>query len=114
MGVKEALEFFETPKRRRQALENVRGKTFAVEASSRLRKVVASTSLGSSPARLLRQPPPGDVEEFAHSWLRRAVERLDRYEVNAAFVFDGARLQLGLELTSRRRLALASPRPQRL
>ena len=52
MGVKEALEFFEIPKGRRQTLENVRGKTFAVEASSWLHKIIASTSLGSSPARL--------------------------------------------------------------
>ena len=46
MGIKDALEFFEMPKGRRQTLENIRGKTFAVEASSWLHKIIASTSLG--------------------------------------------------------------------
>ena len=32
MGIQEALEFFEIPKGRHQTLENVRGKTFAVDA----------------------------------------------------------------------------------
>ena len=91
MGIKDALEFFEIPKGRRQTLENIRGKTFAVEASSWLHKIIASTSLGSLPARLFRQLPPGNMEEFVHSWLRRAVECLDQYDVNVVFVFDGAR-----------------------
>ena len=32
MGIQGALEFFEIPKGRHQTLENVRGKTFAVDA----------------------------------------------------------------------------------
>ena len=91
MGIQDALEFFEIPKGRHQTLENIRGKTFAVDASSWLHKIIASTSLGSLPARLFHQLPPGDVEELVHSWLRRAVECLDQHDVDVAFAFDGAR-----------------------
>ena len=91
MGIQDALEFFEIPKGRHQTLENIRGKTFAVDASSWLHKIIASTSLGSLPARLFHQLPPGNMEEFVHSWLRHTVECLDQYDVNVVFVFDGAR-----------------------
>ena len=91
MGVQDALEFFEIPKGRHQTLENIRGKTFAVDASSWLHKIIAFTSLGSLPARLFRQLPPGNMEEVVHSWLRCAIDYLDQYNINVVFVFDGAR-----------------------
>ena len=44
MGIQEALEFFEIPKGRRQTLENVRGKTFAVDSRGEERYMKKSST----------------------------------------------------------------------
>ena len=44
MGIQGALEFFEIPKGRHQTLENVRGKTFAVDSRGEERYMKKSST----------------------------------------------------------------------
>ena len=66
MGIQGALEFFEIPKGRHQTLENVRGKTFAVDALYWIDENLSYGSLDSLGGCLLYQFVPDNTQYIAN------------------------------------------------
>ena len=91
MGIKDWLEYCNVPKGRTNTLEEVKGKTFAVDASSWMHKILLSGSLGSVPARLFHQFPPGNMQYVVDTWLHYTIECLKSFDIKVVLVFDGAR-----------------------
>ena len=91
IGIKDWLEFCGVPKGRTNSLEEVRGKTFAVDASSWMHKILSSRSLGSVPARLFHQFPPGNMRYVVDTWLDYTIKYLETFDIKVVLVFDGAR-----------------------
>ena len=91
MGIKDWLDFCQVPKGRTNSLEELKGKIFAVDASSWMHRILSSRSLGSLPARLFHQFPPGNMQYVVDTWMAYTMEYLKSFDVQVVLVFDGAR-----------------------
>ena len=91
MGIKDWLDFCKVPKRRTNSLGELKGKIFAVDASSWMHKILSSWSLGSVPTRLFHQFPPRNMQYVVDTWMTYTMEYLKSFDVQVVLVFDGAR-----------------------